>query len=231
MRTTRDTYALQDILKDNQTFATVLLAIVLDEYGTEALEWEPEVTYQEIFEDFDVELPAVNQDKIQTIITALTTDQVQNDWLMFCHACNALNSVPIDFTSIDPPTPEEAAWAVTELAMVQDPEDSSNYSPEVKRFIGTVCHMNGLLLPPRVLSMADVPVKDSEAITSFGDDEAMLRGWYNKQRADADYVTEYASSKLMELITALDEVPLKERDSSAWGKFKENALKRLGQVS
>ena len=90
-----------------------LLAICLDHYGTEALEWEPEYLWVALPEDFDADIPDVNKDKIQCLITCYVTNMFYVSVEFFSVACNVFSGTEANFNKWDIVTPEEAIWAST----------------------------------------------------------------------------------------------------------------------
>ena len=48
---------MQEAWTSRETFASVLLTVFLDRFGTEALDWDPATITLEVEEEFNVELP------------------------------------------------------------------------------------------------------------------------------------------------------------------------------
>jgi len=144
----------KQMLEDRETFATVLLAILIDRYGTEMFEWEPETLKLEINDDFNATLPRVNSDKIWALIVAMTTNQFYLSIEIYRATCDALMGRDPDFAMFSPSDPEELAWGVTEV-ILNDPPDpklgNNEFSHEVSRYTGLILSQNGILVPPEPL--------------------------------------------------------------------------------
>lgn len=123
----------------NPTSATLLVALLSKHFGSfEWFGWEPQVLRVEVQEDFDTEMATSVIDQIYGMITALTTDRFYTDPLSFTHICNALSGGPTSFADFEPPTIDEMAWALFEVALNDtddDTEDEFKFSPEVLAYI------------------------------------------------------------------------------------------------
>lgn len=208
---------------DPSTFATTLLTILLDEYGTDLLGWDPRTLASEVSTDYGAQMPPVNTDKIGALITVMTTDRFETDWECFNAACSAFGNEPSDPDLLSPVTPEQMAWGITEAAMSR-PDAALELSPEVRRYMGVTLAHNGLLRPPAILEAADI----MEPPPAFEGDPELHQAWFASQASDAAWVTDYCRSNTIALIQQLDALPLEHRDSEAWGKFRQRALRDLG---
>ena len=83
-----------DVLKDEKAPAIALLSIVVQRYGVEAFDWQPEFLRDEIKNDFNVELSDLQSDKLQAAITILKTDLFETQWEVFKTVCHLLNNTP-----------------------------------------------------------------------------------------------------------------------------------------
>ena len=68
-----------ELLRDPETYANVLLAVCLINYGNETFKVEPLTLFQWLKEDFGTELHEDNENKLQAILIALTTDYFFTD--------------------------------------------------------------------------------------------------------------------------------------------------------
>src|SRR5437773_2212986 len=108
---------LQQILLHKSTFATVLHAIAYRYFAEDIYEWDPITLVLEFKDEFEVELPQAAQDKLNAIISTLTTDTFYNDWAAFTAVCEALNCDHDPLGISEPLLPEEIAWAVIEVRL------------------------------------------------------------------------------------------------------------------
>lgn len=152
---------ITDLLGDDNTFATVLLAICIDAFGTECFEWDPDVLILELEEDYNIILLQVLRDKINAGLTILTGEQFYTDPIVFWQIGNVLSGTPANWQSgADPLTVDEAAWAAVEAALLDAPDGNlkqPSYSPEVAAMIGAVLAEEGFVSPPKFLKFAKLP--------------------------------------------------------------------------
>jgi hypothetical protein len=205
-------------LEDPGTFATVLLAILIDEYSTDCFEWEPQALFMQIKEDFHVDVPDVNRDKIGAMMTALTTNQFFQNTEVFTNTCKALSHVEADFSVFRPLTPEEMAWGVTEVVLNNPPAKhlgNEEFSDEIGGLVGMLLFDQGVLQPPKSLKFATYsttnPVEDIQ--TMFADDESMFSAAMANQKEASESVDTVVKEQLGKLKHQLETLPLSSKQS------------------
>jgi hypothetical protein len=228
-----DKTKLVNALADETTPCTALLAVIIDNYGTEAFDWEPATLKQQIKSDFNVELPQGNMDKIMSGITILTTNLFYVSTESFMAVANALNDDATDFYAYNPVTAAEAAWAITEAFLLDPPDKkedpSGRFSPEVKRLLGVILIQEGLQdNPPDVLKIADVPqgLVSTAPEATFADDPVMYEGFHALSQSKSKDIVNYIKTRLTRVISALNQLPLAERDKARWKTFMERTQPR-----
>jgi len=214
--------------KDPTTFATSLLALALDEFGTELMNWEPETIRLEIKDIYNTDIPDVNMDKLLALITSLTTNLFYLSVESFTHVANAVNDAEADFVTWDPVEADEAAWAITEIVMNDPPktneELAKRFSHEVRRYIGVILEDEGITSPPDVLGgIAEMTTKVKEADVSFADDPMMFEGFNKLSQQKAQDVVMYVKRRTAALVRQLQQLPLQNRDDKTWGGFMSRA--------
>lgn len=211
--------SIKQIFENKESYATVLMALIIDNYTMEALEWDPITMRAELSEDFNINLPDINSDKISAMTGLLTTDTFYNDWLVFNNTCEVFDSDPFDARILDIITPEQMAWGIAEAALNEDPEDMPKFAQEVLIFQGKVLEEHGITKVPPILKGAVMSPDAGFVGDEFDEDPEMFLGIYEKQKSDMDYITEYVKSNLNELISQINLAPLQSRDKEAWTSF------------
>lgn len=176
---------MTEMWKSPQTFATVLITVFLDRFGTEALMWDPATIALEIEEEFDVDLPERSFDKLMTAISLLTTDRFYKSLPDFITACNILSGDTYDPNTFDPADGEEIAWGVTEGLLICPPEDDDQepFSDEIRAYIGAALDAEGIINPPDILRIALRTANVSTSLDDFSDDPAMFNAIYDLESA------------------------------------------------
>lgn len=172
---------MQEMWRSPETFASVLLAVYLDRFGTEALDWDPTTATLEIEQEFDVDLPQDSLDKLMVAVQILTTDRFYKNLPDFITFCNVLSGDDYRPDMWDPADAEEVAWGVTEAMIIYPPEDNDPepFSDEIRAYIGGVLDAEGIINPPDILRIALRAARVSPSIDDFSDDPAMFNAVYD----------------------------------------------------
>ena len=198
----------QQAWKSRDTFASVLLAMFLDKFGTEALTWDPATITLEIEEEFNVDLPQLALDKLIVGIQILTTNRFYKSLPDFVAFCNVLSGDTYRPDMWDPADAEEVAWGVTEALLIYPPEDNDEepFSDEIRAYIGAVLDQEGLINPPDILRIALRQARISPSIDDFSDDPTMFNAVYDLEegkRADIEHTIRLRTKMLAAQFTAL----------------------------
>lgn len=114
------TYPRKLALESPQTMATVVHAIMLDQYGEAAYDWDPVTCAMEVSADFKAEICTPAMDRWCAIQAVMGSDAFFKRLDVFLNVCNTLASGAPSFAVFDPVTPEEAAWSIAEVAINRD---------------------------------------------------------------------------------------------------------------
>lgn len=218
-------------LTDPDAIATVLLVGLLDEFGTEMFDWEPDTLNLEIESVWKVCAPQVNRDKIWALITTITTNAFTRELDGFTHICNALNGSGASFQTYDPATVQEMAWAIAEVTLV-DPLESP-FGPEIVAYMQARLSLEAFDKPPRMLAKFVPPMESDEAINAnLEADGIMVKSYWDNQLLKRIEVDSYVVERLARLIGEVTALPLAAADPKALQDLKQRAkttLVRQGQ--
>lgn len=125
------------LLQDSDTYAFTLLTICLIAYGEETFKVDPLTLYQYLKEDFGAELSEDNENKLNAILVALTTNFFFKDLEIFKSICQTLTEGDpgVFDPGFDDPTVAEIIWAMYEIGLAYDDKDRDDYSPEIEKFV------------------------------------------------------------------------------------------------
>ena len=172
---------LQEAWTSRETFASVLLTLFLDRFGTEALDWDPATITLEIEEEFDVDLSRLALDKLMVAIHLLTTDRFFKSLPDFIAFCSVLNGDFYQPTTFDPADAEDVAWGITESMLISPPDetDPEPFTNEIRAYIGSVLDDEGLINAPDILRIALRKARVSPSIGDLSDDPEMFSAVYD----------------------------------------------------
>ena len=114
------TYPRKLALESPQTLATVVHAIMLDQYGEAVYDWDPVTCAMEVSADFKAEICTPAMDRWCAMQAVMGSDAFFKRLDVFMNVCNTLASGAPAFEMFDPVTSEEAAWAIAEVSMNRD---------------------------------------------------------------------------------------------------------------
>jgi hypothetical protein len=201
----------RELLGNPDAFATTLVTLFIDTYGSEGLQWDPESVALELKDDFQIELSAGNFDKLMIGINLVTTDEFYNLVPEFISTCNILSGDTYDPRTWDPADAEELAWGITEGMLLSPPDNEEEpFTKEIRAYIGEVIDMEGIINPPDVLRIAlrgsgnesrDIPGE-------FSDDPLMFESIYKLEQGKTDDIMAEVKANLQRLLAQLNALPL-----------------------
>lgn len=196
------------------TYATVLLTLFLDRFGTEALTWDPATIAMEIEDEFNVDLRQLALDKLMVAIQLLTTNKFYKSTPDFISFCNILNDETHDQNTWDPADAEDVAWGITEALIIYPPEEDEPepFTEEIRAYIGAVLDDEGLINPPDVLRIALRHARVSPSIADFSDDPEMFNAVYDLEEGKRADIEKTIAMRLKNLKEQLAQLTLRTGD-------------------
>jgi hypothetical protein len=207
---------MQDALTDNQTVATVLLLILIDTYGIEAVdEWSAPTIQAELEDDFNVQLTNDTVDKLMAAIAILKSNAFYKSLPDFIRLCNALCGSGYNPGVFDPADAQEIAWGVTEAMLLSPPEDEDPFAAEIKAYISETLRSEGFTAAPDILSsiynVSNQVVGSYEAMAQ--EDPELFETAYNIAAEKTSDVDAIINDRLRLLVSQLSRLPLRSGDA------------------
>jgi hypothetical protein len=205
------------------TYATTLLVVLLDSFGTDALAWDPNTVQMEVEQEYGVDLPPPNFDRLMTAVSLLTTDSFYTSTPDFARACAVFSGRSPTADMMILPDCDDIAWGMTEGMLIDPPEgDGPPFSEEILALIGHALDQEGILTPPDVLRMGtrDRDVVD-QARYDYSDDPEMFGAIQQEEAGKTDSINHLVKARMRGLIQQLKALPLRT------GKVQELAEKLL----
>ena len=211
--------ARKNVWQNENSFATTLLTLFIDTYGTEALDWDPLTIQSEIEQDFAAKLPRAVFDRLMAAIAVLSTDSFFRSLPDFINLCNVINGDSFDPTVFDPADAGECAWAMTEALLISPPDDEEEepFSQDIVDYLGEVIKSEGILTPPDILKVSlrkDARELIEKVKYDFSDDPEMFNAIFDTEKSKTDDINNLVKSRLVELVGQLEAIPLNNGDSS-----------------
>ena len=213
-------------LKDRGTFATSLLVGLIDEFGTELFEWDPDTLRLELKSEYQVDIPQSNMDKIQALLVVMTTDLFYRNLEAFMHVANSLGHSGADFQSYDPPDVQEISWALAETALVDPPDKNTAFGPEIVTYMREKLRDEGFSKAPRIMApFCGNPDRDEDVSGAFADDEVLYHGYWESQQRKALTVDRFLQEGLQRIMSEISALPLQSANKQAIRELKQRVDK------
>lgn len=218
MPVTQRSQLLSEVWSSPTSFATTLLTLFVDMYGTDGFQWAPETIQMEIEEDFRVKLPPANFDRLMAAINLITSNDFYRSLPDFIMYCNVLSGDTYDPRTWDPADSAEIAWGITEGLLLSPPDDHDEepFAEEIVAYIGQILNSEGIMNPPDVLKIA-MRDNDPQAMVAenYSDDPVMFDSIYDFEASKTGDINQMVRSNLQLLSQQLGCLPL--RSGSAEG--------------
>lgn len=127
-----------ELIRDSETFGSVLLVILLAAYGDELFDMDPLEIYERVKEDFRATITEEGENKLNAIMMAVSTDAFYDDPLAFRSIAAALYDGDLgDLVNgvMEDVTLPEMLWAVYEVGLLREEMEEDDFSPSVQRVL------------------------------------------------------------------------------------------------
>ena len=213
MLSTNPKVVTRRLLMEESTYATVLLLILLDTYGPEALQWAPETISLELKDDYAVNITKQTLDKIMAAIAIVTTNYFYKDVLKFIELANILSGDDAEPDEFDPATAGEVLWGLSESFLLWPPEKDDNpedtqFSPEVTEYMVQVLQDEGYMSAPDLLALSGHDTSNFVRDT-WSDDPEMYQAIYEMQQQKVEDLKASLQDNFKELFVQLKLLPVK----------------------
>ncbi len=194
------TYPRKTALESPETLATVIHAIMLDQYGEQAYGWDPVTCSMELADDFRAEVCTPAMDRWCAMQVVMGSDAFFKRLDAFLNVCNTLASGAPSFLMFDPVTSEEAAWAVAEVAMNRD---VLPFSYPIRQYMRQQLEADGF--DP---SAGDLPAVFAEMFERRPD-EGRIRSSFTGAAADANAgnIERYLMEQMFDMDVQFNRIP------------------------
>lgn len=216
--------------EDPATHAFVLLAMLFDQNGGEITTWDPGTIALEIRDDFGVQPPPVNLDKVLAAVTLLSGNDYYTSATDFAQITLALVGRPRDFL----PDVIDCAWGMTEAMLIAppDPDEENPFHPEIVTLLGMLLSREGILNPPDVLRIG---VKDpglaESARYGYSDDPDLFQMITDFEHTKTQEINATIHDRMVELLNQLKMAPLQNGKAEMLAARMLQSLDRTRQIS
>jgi hypothetical protein len=171
-------FSARNMFVHHDTHPIVLDIKLMDQYGVEWFEWEPETLWMEIMDDFRT--PSISdhvRSKIQAIKTIHITDWAFTKWEVFCPIIQALNNNIPDFEILRKPTISQLFAGVDMMTMVRNDVE---FSQEVQQFCAASMIDAGVVAAPQPIEFCQDEILELQKEIGVPVDPKSIRDKYRQ---------------------------------------------------
>jgi hypothetical protein len=213
-------------LLTEESFASPLLLICADQFGTEFFDWSPETIQLELEQIFKLKLPRFSLDKIMAAVTLVTTNVFFTNVSRFITLCNILSGDEFQPDEFDPADASEILLGISEAMLIWPPESGNSaeeFSPEIRGYIAEVLKKEGIIRPFDVLKLALNGDQSAKVDADWADDPELYTGIYQSQAQRQGDMTAVFLENMAQLRQQLSLLVLENGDAS-------QAIERLDAI-
>ncbi len=220
------TQHLRNLLHTEDAFATTMVALLIDDFGTEALTWTPKTIIMELETIHGVVPKQGNIDRLMAAVYLLTSNSFYISLPDFNDICNILSGDLATPGMFQPADAAACAWGITEAMLLAPPDDEDEaFTEEIAAYVGEALSREGIINPPDVLRIAHYDKElQSKIHAEYSDDPIMFSAIYKSEQSKTDEINDYIKKRLQALVLQLDELPLKNGSTKQVVQLMLNSL-------
>ena len=204
---------VRDILTDPKSFATTLLVVAWDRYGTDLTTWSPATLRMELEQDFTMKMPKPNFDRLMAAISLVMGNEFYKHLPTFIRFCNILSGDDFDPRVFDIADSDEIAWGITEAMLICRDDEEEPFESDIRWYIGALLDAEGVVNPPDVLRIALRDQVKQMIPSEYADDPEMFQGLWAAQNERSQEIKEIIRGNLNELLRQVVTAPLVHGDT------------------
>jgi hypothetical protein len=191
------------ILTNPNAHGAAMMVAALEVFDPdELMEFTPQTIRLDLTDHFHLqELPVESFSRLMALRTAIFTDLFYSDLPSFIELCNVLGRNPPLANMFDFAVPNEIAWAVAEIDLMDPRDDDNVFSEEIRAYIGEMLKVEGFFSPPALLNYAIMPQVASPA--EITEDAQLLPAIVDMDIQRHHEIHQFVASNLKELIDTI----------------------------
>lgn len=204
----------QQILASDDPFISSILVLILDEYGPEALNWDPTTIQMELETDGRVHLSDNFLLKMGAAIQIMTTDNFYRSLPDFITLANIISG---DLSSVNfwkPADEYTISSAVAQVRLLNPPEGNimEAFDEEIIGYITVMLRSGGILTPPESLKFIPSDSLAVNDISTIQEDPVLLGVGYQAAQEASEDLQAFEDNVLRAMLQELQTLKL-ERGS------------------
>lgn len=225
-----------DVFSRPDFHASCLLLMAVDCWGTECLEWEPEIFSTAVRDEFGVALNGLNYDKLNAAISLLSSNLYHRSIGAFCAINKALSFKSVNSKEMNICSLDDILWGTTEAQLLEGSEEfqAEGFTQDIARYTGQLLMAEGVATPPSNVDFAIYDEAYAEANKNAEFDDAVVwKMQMQREESELEEMNRYMGINLMRLFKQLKALPLKNRAAIELqiDGMLENIKEKLGEYA
>jgi len=207
---------------DQASFASTLVVLAQDIYGTDIYDWSPATILAEIEDDYDLVVSSGIADRLLSGLRLVAQDDFYELLPIFVDTCEILSGGDAP-KNLALPDATDCSWGITEALLLSPPENDDPFSDDIRRYLAAVLREEGIIKPPDVLRLAMTDPSELIRISSeYNDDPEFFQLILSVEFEKTNTITANLRDKVRLLIQQLESLPLVNGDVSELSKRLEH---------
>ena len=185
---------MPNLFEDPETFTSIAILVLVDQYTTEVLDWDLETITREVKEDFRVDINPAVLDKIAVGQLLLNTNMFHTSLPEFITFCNVMSNEEGLKGVWSPADSYEMTWAVAEEKLLVNEDEE--FSADILAYITTILRDDGVVSPPDSLTFISPDNLAGPLINEVSYDPIIYQASYEEGTAISDNLQEYLAKQL-----------------------------------
>jgi hypothetical protein len=210
-------YNVAEAFQDPKLFVSSAVILLIDNFGTEVIHWDPAAIQTELEETFNIKVSRRLNDKINSGLSLLASDLYHRSLEAFTAINNGMNFKTVSDKQISFSTLDDIMRGVTEARLLEGPEiyDAAGFSHPIARYTGELLASEGITNPPNALEFAEFDEEESaQRDISLAGDILMAESYWSKQDEERKELNAIANERMENVIEQIRKLPLQNGELS-----------------
>lgn len=206
--------SIAEALEDSDLFASAALLILVDQFGVESMDWDPETINTELAERYSIDPSKSLMDRINAALALVTTDLYYRSLEAFTTINEAFANGPVSATTFNINSLEEVMFGLTEARLLEGGEefDQRSFSHDISRYVGKLLADEGLARTPKIMKFAEFAEREAdERNLALSADLVAAEAFWRRNDDSIGDLEELAMARLDQLFQQVEALPLTNR--------------------
>lgn len=204
-------YRLEECFTDPGMFCSSLLILLLDRFGQDVLQWEPEILREEVERISTRPLDALASDKMNAALSILQSNLFHKSLPAFTTINAVFSSKYATPDAFKICTLDDILWGCTEIQLIEGPEEfaAQGFTHPIRYYTGMMLESEGVTKPPTLLGFAEFDSdRTANQEITFVDDPNMSMAYMQRQDGEVGRMNQFVVGNMGRMLNQYRKLPL-----------------------